>query len=383
MIELLTYISLFFIVYTYFGYPAILMVWPKRRKLETYERLAEDPTVTVLIAAYNERANIKQTITSLLNSEYPSEKLEVLISSDASTDGTDEVVLSFDEKRVRLHRMKSRSGKFAAQKEALQSAKGELILLADASSEFKSDAIRTLVRHFADCTVGSSVGRKIIRKTGTSVAQSDGLYWRYESKLRHLESLTGASWVGCEGGITAIRRNVLSFEYESWIAQDYALCCKVFEKGYRNIYDPEAIVYEQPTKDIFFEFARKVRVIVRGIQGFFAFAYLLHPIKHKMFFFQNVSHRLLRWLVPFFLICLLISTACSRFVFLKAFFFIQVFFYLLAAYAILVSLLKKNQIQMFPFFISIPLYFTTMNLAALISWILLFRKFEIWKRTER
>ena len=381
MIDLIAFISLFFIAYTYFGYPALLIIWPKRK--EAISKHSDyKPTVTVLIAAFNEEAGIEKTIRSFLESHYPSDKLEVIICSDASTDRTDEIARSFRDKGVKLHRMISRGGKFEAQKEAFKFAHGEIILLADASGQFDSDAIRTLMRHFTDATVGSSVGRKIIKKAGTSVAKGDGLYWRYESKLRHLESLTGASWIGCEGGITAIRKNLLSFDYKSWFAQDYALCCRVFEKGYRNLYEPEAVVYEAPTKDIFFEFSRKIRVIVRGIQAFFAFGYLLDPIKHRMFFFQNMSHRLLRWLVPFFLIFFLIFSGLSENAFLKVLFFGQSVFYSMAIFAGLLHLLyRKNHFLLF--FLFIPLYFTSMNLAALFSWMFLFKKFEMWKRTER
>ena len=175
MTDFIAFFSLFFIVYTYLGYPILLLIWPKRKgvrsKYSDYR-----PTITVLIAAFNEEANIGKTIISMLESNYPSDKLEIIISSDASTDKTDEIVRSFNNKGVKLHRMKSRSGKFEAQKQAFKLAQGEIILLADASGQFDSDALKTLMRHFTDPTIGSSVGRKIIKKAGTSVAKGEGLY---------------------------------------------------------------------------------------------------------------------------------------------------------------------------------------------------------------
>ena len=131
-----------------------------------------------------------------------------------------------------------------------------------------------------------------------------------------------------------------------------------------------------------FEFFRKIRVIVRGIQAFFAFGYLLNPVRHKMFFFQNMSHRLCRWLVPFFLVLLFFSSGLSQNILLKIIFWGQIVFYFLALFAALINLINRKKPLSF-FFLTTPLYFTAMNLAALISWMVLFKKFDIWKRTER
>ena len=208
MIDFIAFFSFFFIAYTYIGYPILLIVWPKR-KTEISRQSDHQPNVTVLIAAFNEEAIIEKNISSLLESHYPENKMEIIISSDASTDKTDEIVHSFNNKRVKLYRMKFRKGKFEAQKEVLKYAKGEIILLADASGRFDPYAVEILMRKFKDPTIGSIVGKKIIKKAGTNVAEGEGLYWRYESKLRHLESLIGSSWVGCEGGLTAVRKKTI------------------------------------------------------------------------------------------------------------------------------------------------------------------------------
>jgi len=379
MIDIVFYVSICFILFAYFGYPLILVCLPKRYDSSTVMN-GYNPDTTVLIAACNEEAVISNTIRSLLKNDYPINNLEIIVCSDASTDNTDNIVKSFNIENIKLCRMEKRSGKFEAQKKALKHARGEIIILADANGTFDSSAIRKLIGHFQNPSVGSTVGRKIINETGTASGEGEGLYWRYEAKLRHLESQIGASWVGCEGGITAIRKNLLSFDYPSWIAQDYALCCKIYEKGFRNKYEPGAIVYEQTSGDIHEEFRRKIRVIIRGIQAFIAFRYLLNPFKHKMFSFQNIMHRLLRWIIPFFLVILLMTSGLSESIVLKGMFAIQSVFYCTAAISAI--MFYKNR-KISNIFLSIPLYFTSMNAAALVSWFCLFRRIQMWKRTER
>ena len=380
MIDIIVCVLVLLIFYVYFGYPVILFVFQKLPK--HYETSEVKPFVTILITAYNEESFIKRTINSILELNYPNDKIEIIICSDASTDRTDDIILSYNETRLKLHRMKVRSGKYSAQKEGVKYAKGDIILLADASGEFEPNALINLIKHFSNPSVGSSVGRKIIKETGSSVAKGDGLYWRYESKLRHLETLNGSSWVGCEGGITAVRKNLLSFDYKSWIAQDYALCCRIYEQGYRNIYEPNAIVYEAPSTNFLSEFKRKIRVIVRGIQAFLNFGKLLNPFNHAMFSFQNISHRLLRWLVPFFLILLFIVSGLSDSFLINILYIAQILFYCIGlVHGILLMFNENIKIKHSVF--SVPLYFTSMNLAALISWMLLFKKFDRWNRSER
>ena len=381
MSDYIVLLTLLLIAYTYFGYPLLLRVWPKKYPLPD-SQLSSFPSLTVMIAAYNEENAITATIQSFLKSNYPKEKLNILVVSDASSDNTDRIVLAMQHERVQLIRSPLRMGKFEVLKTHFSESQGRIVVFADASGQFHPDAIRKMVRHFRNPSVGSVTGRKLIMQTGSSVSKGDGLYWRYESGLRRMESLTGASWVGCEGGITAIRRDLMVFDYPSWIAQDYALCCRIYEQGYRNIYDPEAVVLEPPSKRMAKEFSRKVRVIVRGIQAFFYFHSLLNPIRHPMFSFQNISHRLMRWLVPFFLILLLYASATSRTGVVTVFFFTQILFYGIGAYGLLTDQIKSTS-QPQVWFLSVPQYFISMNIAAFFSWLILFKRFGVWKRTER
>lgn len=372
MIKGLLIVSVIGVVYTYAGYPLLLFVWrslaARRGKPVSSGRR---PSVSILIPAYNEEDCIAETVSSILKADGADKNMEILVVSDASTDRTDQIVDGFHDKRVRLIRQPMRSGKAAAHAAALAVAKGDVLVLIDASSRFRNNTLVLLLQGFADPRVGSVVGSKRIIPTGTSVAKGDGLYWRYDSLLRSLESQTGSSWVGCEGGVYAIRRSLFNLNYPGDIAQDYAVCCEVFKQGYLNRYEPSAIVDETASQTMEAEFRRKVRVIVRGIKAFFAYAYLLNPFKAPGFFVQNMSHRLMRWVVPFLLVAILFLSS-------GAFFAIQAVFYGLALAGLLL-----RKISRVPWVLSVPLYFTTVNLAALVAWGQLFRKYDVWERTSR
>ncbi len=378
MIEKLIWISIGVIGYTYFGYPILLWFWSLFSKKSPSGEYSPTAKVTVLISARNEQDCIEKTIVSVLESDYPEELLDVLVVSDGSTDRTAEIISSISRSRVHLIQWPESRGKMAAQAAAYPETQGDILVMADASSIFKEESIRKLVRHFSDRRVGSVVGRKTILKTGNDVSGGDGLYWKYESKLRHLESQTGSSWVGCEGGIFAIRKNLFRLDYPPEIAQDYSVCCRVMEQGYINRYEPEAVIYEAPSKDMGVEFSRKIRVIVRGIQAFFAFAYLLNPIKHPAFFLQNMSHRLMRWLVPFFLVALFVASFLSSHPLSVHLFFGQMLFYELALAGLM---LKYAGFKFRP--ATVPLYFCVVNAAGLVSWFMLFKKFGTWTPTSR
>ncbi|OGS17569.1 MAG: hypothetical protein A2219_01315 [Elusimicrobia bacterium RIFOXYA2_FULL_50_26] len=376
----LVVISILFIVYTYAVYPFILWVSGKLKKnskfVDTVDVL---PRVTVMFAAYNEESCIKKTLLSIVDSDYPKELLDVIVISDASTDNTDMLAGTISEERIRVLRTPERMGKKAALSYGYKCLTGEIIVFTDASSIFARDTISKLVYYFNNKKVGSISGSKRIINTGSSVSQGDGLYWRYDSLLRYLESEAGASWVGCEGGIAAIRRELFILDFPDDFAEDYSLCCNVFKNGYLNKYDPAAVIYETASKNHRMEFHRKIRVIVRGIRAFFGYGHLLNPIKYPNFFFQNISHRLFRWLVPFFLVILFIASSKSNNQLIRVLFYMQVNFYLAAILGFFMKYFKINSVKL----LSIPLYFTIVNAAALFSWFLLFKKFKIWMPPKR
>lgn len=377
MADTLFIFALILIIYTYAGYPLLLRVLPKRPR-RTAGKQSALPDVTVLIPAYNEERCIVDTLLSVLAANYPSSQLQVVVISDASTDATDDLVRAMGDSRVMLFRQDKRHGKYEALRAVLPFCESEILVLADASSIFEKNALKRLVRHFSNPMIGATTGAKRIMRSDSLVSQGDGLYWKYDALLRTWESRAGASWVGVEGGFFAIRKNLLRLDFSNEIAADYAICCRVYEQGYLHIYDSSARISEPPTQDIQSEFRRKIRVIVRGIRALFAFDHLLNPLSHPLFTFQNISHRLLRWLVPVFLILAFVSSALSEQAIIRILFLVQCVFYLLAAIG---GVLAHYNIRMR--IAAVPLYFTAMNSAALVAWFLLPSDFTVWDPPAR
>ena len=375
MIEIIVLFSIIFIFYAYFGYFLVLLFFKKKNKLFKEEYY---PNVSVIIAAYNEEDCIRETIESILKSDYPTESFEIWVSSDASTDRTDEVVKTLANSKVHFHRVKERAGKVNAILEVENKAKGEILILADASGLFLETTIQRLVKYFSDASIGSVTGRKKIIESKSDVSNADGLYWRYEAKLRELESQTGSSLIGCEGALTAVRKSLFKMDFPKTIAEDNALGYQIYEQGYRNIYEPEAIILEEASKDMKQEFLRKIRVIAREMQGMVYFYYLFNPIKHPMFVFQNISHRICRWVGPLFLIFIFVGSFYSDYVLFRILFLLQILFY---GAALLGLFLTKNKRSLF--LVSIPFYFTTVNLAAFFAWFFFFKDHAVFERTER
>ena len=375
MTEIFIIFSIIFIFYAYFGYFLVLLLFKKK---DTLFREGYCPKVSIIVAAYNEEDCIAETIESILKSDYPADSFEIWVSSDGSTDGTDTIVKSLANAQIHFHRVKERAGKVNAILEVVDHADGEILVLIDASSRFLETTIKRLIRYFADASIGSVTGRKKIIESDSDVSKADGLYWRYEAKLRELEIRTGSSLIGCEGALTAVRKSQFSMGFPKTIAEDNALGYQIYEQGYRNIYEPKAIILEDASKNMKQEFLRKSRVIARQMQGMIYFHYLFNPVKHPMFVFQNISHRICRWVAPFLLIFILIGSFYSNHVLLQILFFLQLLFYGVALFG---SLLPR-QTRSF-FMISIPIYFTTVNLAAFFAWFFLFRDYAVFERTER
>jgi len=363
--------------YAYVGYPFLLLLLPKRIPVPSCQDVAF-PALTVLIPARNEEAIIGKTLVSLLDVDYPHEALSVVVVSDASTDDTEKIVNSFDTKIVHLERIESQVGKYAAIQRVLPKCRSDIIILADSSSIFDKHSLQNLVRHFGNPCIGAVTGSKRILATNSTVSAGDGLYWRYDAWLRKMETRAGSSWVGVEGGFFGIRRELLVLDFPQEIAADYAIGCKIYEQGYLHIYEPEARVFEPPSFGMKQEFSRKTRVIVRGIKSLFYYKHLLNPFRHTFFSFQNISHRLMRWLVPFFLIVLLAVSGISNSTWIHTTFYIQSAFYLIATVG---GIFRPT--GNYARIVNIPWYFTVVNISALVSWFLLWRDYTVWKPTRR
>ncbi|MCI8416251.1 MAG: glycosyltransferase [Lachnospiraceae bacterium] len=287
--------------YTYGFYPMILKILPKRN----YQKDADyEPTVSLLIAAYNEEKVIEEKIWNLLQLDYPSNKIEILVASDGSTDNT---VLKAERVGKGLIQVLDlpRGGKVAALNAMLSRANGEIIVFSDANTMFEKSAVQKIVQSFKDQRIGCVSGqlRYKVDKTSGEGARSESAYWKYENWVKRQESRLGRL-SGANGAIYAIRREYLNDIPAGIINDDFYVSTYILQQGYDVILNTEAIAYEEPNERLEEQFKRHVRDGAGHYQAMRVFWRMLFPRKGS---FVYVSHRVIKWLVPFFMITAFIS----------------------------------------------------------------------------
>lgn len=376
MIECVFIISLFFIFYSYFGYALILAVIAHLRG-KPVQKGNITPRVSFIIAAYNEEKRIREKIDNTLQQSYPREKLEVIVASDCSDDGTDEIVRSYAPMGVRLVRASSRKGKENAQKVAVEAASGDILVFSDVATILKPDGIPSIVRNFSDPSVGcvSSVDR-FIDTDGT--VSGEGAYVRYEMFLRDLETRAN-TLVGLSGSFFAARKEVCR-DWAVDLQSDFNTLLNSVKLGMRGVSDQESVGYYKNIADEKKEFDRKVRTVLRGITVFMKSLPLLNPFRYGMFSWQLFSHKLCRWLVPF---ALIISILTNIYLSMRSEFYsyllgLQGIFYSLAIAAIWAKSLTKGLLK-------IPYFFIMVNVSILSAWYLYFRgeRMVKWEPSKR
>lgn len=358
---LLFCLSVSLIIYVYAGYPLLLLVLRRLAGEKTHTCAAIEPRVTLIISAYNEERVIADKIRNSLALDYPREKLEILVVSDCSDDRTDAIVTGFRKEGVRLLRMPERSGKTVGLNRAIPEATGDIIIFSDANALYDAGVVRKMVRNFADPKVGVVTGEsRYLVDEGDRSTESENLYWRYELWLKRLESSLG-SLVGGDGAIYAIRK-ALYRELRPSDLSDFVNPLQIVARGYRNIYEPEAYSYERGGESFKKEFRRKVRIVNRAWRGMMSMAHLLNPFRYGLFAIQAISHKLLRWLVPVFMLCAFVTNIflVNDHEFFKMSITVQVAFYGLAA----IGRLLSERLQIARIFY-VPYYFCLVNWASL------------------
>ena len=365
------------IFYAYFGYPLCLLIISafKRSNHQDHNELSamryELPSVSFIITAYNEEKRIKQKMDNSLAQDYQKEKLEIIIASDCSSDGTDEIVKSFKDKGIRLVRAPERKGKENAQKHAVNAAGGEIIVFSDVATILKPNAISNIVDNFKDASIGCvSSEDKFIDKDGN--VSGEGAYVKYEMFLRKLESKIN-TLVGLSGSFFAARREVC----KNWaidLQSDFNTLLNSIKLGLKGISDPNSIGYYENIADEKKEFNRKIRTVLRGISVLMRNLSLLNPFKYRLFSWQLFSHKLCRWFVPFFLIVAFISNTVIMFNSISLFliFILQISFYSLALYYYwkppnlqASKSLSSNKLSTIS---KLCYFFITVNLSILVAW---------------
>lgn len=285
-------------VYAYVVYPAavLLLSLGARRRSEPADP-PEWPYVSFSVPVYNEAAQIGDVIDSLLALDYPPDRRQIVIVSDASDDGTDEIVAGYAEQGVELLRMPKRGGKTAGENAAAVRLRGEIVVNTDASIRILPDALKRLIRHFADPSVGVASGRDLSVSPGRDANVAEGGYVGYEMGVRALETRLGGI-VGSSGCFYAIRTHLHSAPLPEHLSRDFASALVAQEHGYRAVSVDDAVCLVPRTSSLVQEFRRKVRTMSRGMETLLYKRHLLNPFRHGLFAWKLFSHKVCRWLVP-------------------------------------------------------------------------------------
>jgi glycosyltransferase involved in cell wall biosynthesis len=284
-------------VYAYVAYPAILWTFAGRRPRDSAIADGSDwPALTITVPVYNAVSSIRSTLERLLELDYPRDKLQLLVLSDASNDGTDDVVRELADRGIELIRAPSRRGKTAAENAAVSVARGEIIVNVDATVVVPVGSLKRLVRAFDDPTVGVASGHDVSVGAGdTRDAGAESGYTSYEMWVRDLETRAGTI-VGASGCFYGIRRMIRASPLPSGLSWDFASTLTARQQGYRSVSVPDALCVVPRTGEIRFELRRKARTMARGLSTLFHFRALMNPFSYGRFALMLISHKLLRWL---------------------------------------------------------------------------------------
>lgn len=297
--EIGLWVALCIVFYAYVGYPLILMLW-SGVKCRPTTRLPICPFVSIVIAARNESCRLAARVENCLQLEYPEDHLEIVVVSDGSTDGTEDVIRHLDSSRVRLVILDRQMGKAAALNAGVAVARGEILLFADARQRFAQDVLLRLVAHFADPAVGAVTGELILEDNGQGNIEGAGLYWKIELAIRSMESSID-SVVGVTGAIYAMRARLYKPLRPGTILDDVVIPMGIVMDGFRVVLDRQAMAFDQLTADFRHEFQRKVRTLTGNYQALAWNPIWINPLKNRLLF-QLLSHKVSRLVAPFALV---------------------------------------------------------------------------------
>jgi cellulose synthase/poly-beta-1,6-N-acetylglucosamine synthase-like glycosyltransferase len=354
------------------------------KKLRTKEKLKIMPSVTLIVAAHNEERVIKEKIENSLELDYPKDKLEIIVASDASTDRTNEIVRQYEKMentiahpRVILNARTERKGKSVALNDTvMRVAKGDMVIFTDATTFLKGEAIKKLLRNFSDERVGAVCGKIFYTNPNdSSISRAEGIYWKYDEFLKRKESEIGVlPFVG--GPFYGLRKELYT-PVQPHLPDDSVSPLNVYKKGYRVVFEEEAVAYERLANTVNGEFRIKSRGVVREMGAIFSFKELLNPFKHPLLSWVLFSHRLLRWSVGFLLVAISIA---NLFLLSSTFYHLtlgcQIIFYTLA----LIGFLLRKGAWAWRVF-TLPFYFCLVNTAAMwgIIQYVLGKKKPVWE----
>lgn len=329
ILRILFWIAFFLVIYTYLIYPLIILLRGLFLKQPFYLSDVSD-RVSIVIAARNEAKSIGKKLDNMLELNFPKDQFEVIIASDGSTDGTDDIVRGYAQSGFKLLSL-PRVGKADALNAAVAASTGDIIVFSDANSMFAPEALHALTRPFADPKIGGVAGNQVyLGKVERRANKSEHSYWNFDRILKKSQSEAGNT-ISATGAIYAIRR-ALFLPVPIGVTDDFVTSTRVIAHGYRLVFAPDAIAYEPSAESNSAEFARKVRIMTRGLQGVVVMRRLLNPFRYGFYAIELFSHKVLRRLIVF---PLLVLAIISPFMWNEGLFFQlvtlgQVGFYVLA-----------------------------------------------------
>lgn len=360
--EIIFWSSAAVLFYTYVGYPVLVALISTIRPRPP-RRGAYEPLVSVIITAYNEERDLAAKLENTLALDYPKELLEIIVASDCSSDRTDEIVGSFASRGVQLYRQPQRLGKTTAQNAAVERARGEILLFSDATTMYKPGVLRAMIPNFADPSVGCVAGRLIyVDPSASSVGRGAVSYWNYETFVKKHES-RACSLIGASGCMYAVRRAAYLPLYPE-AHGDFLIATKMIQQGLRTVFEPEAVCTEETNRRVDNELRMRVRVITQTFNDLWQHRAMLNPVRSGFFAVQLFSHKVLRYLVPLFLILIFASAGAlaSTALFYRLAFAIQIICYACAA---LSPLLDRAGLH--SRLLALPQYFVLTNLASVLA----------------
>jgi cellulose synthase/poly-beta-1,6-N-acetylglucosamine synthase-like glycosyltransferase len=386
--EIIFWVGIGLITYTYLGYPVLLYILTKFKQLfyntsKDYFSINEMPEVSLIVACYNEGEIIREKIKNTLHIKYPSKKLNICFVTDGTSDGSEKIISEFPE--IKLFHSPERKGKNAAINRILPLMESPILIFCDANTFLNEDAIINIVRHYKNEKVGAVAGEKRVMADDRKDAagNGEGAYWKYESILKKWDSELHTV-VGAAGELFSVRKELMPIVPEGILIEDFYVSMKIAQSGYKVVYEPDAYAMESGSASIAEERKRKVRIAAGGIQSILIFLPLLNIFKYGWLSFQYVSHRMLRWsLTPLslpivFIINIYLAIELGGI--FTVIMGLQILFYLIA----LAGAYAEGRVKV-PKIILIPFYFTFMNLSVYQGFFRLLKgkQSAVWEKSKR
>ncbi len=392
-IEIIFWILLFIVFYAYLGYGIVLFILVQlKRIIFGKKKVSQDdyePDVTLFVAAYNEKDYVDAKVKNSFEMNYPREKIHQVWVTDGSDDGTPDILRKYRDKGIEVYHEDARGGKIGAMNRGMEFIKTPIVIFSDGNTMLGKESVQRIVDMFKDPKVGCVSGEKRIFSKDTDAAVgSEGIYWKYESKLKKWDAEL-YSVVGAAGELFAVRTELFQKVEKDTLLDDFIISLRIAMKGYTIQYDPEAYAIESASANVQEELKRKIRIAAGGIQSIVRLAPLLNPFKYGILSFQYISHRVLRWTLapialPLIFICnLILALHYGLGDFANVYtlvFYAQVVFYI-AALSGWYFENKKIKIKL----LFIPYYFFVMNYAVFLG----FRRYMVgqqsvnWERAKR